>query len=247
MNQRGFTSPIIILLIILPVVGFFLGTQYKQMGSVPNTQPKADQCSKQLADKEEEIKLCVQDSASVGNISKSSYDFKDFGVYSTLFQGKEIESQVYTYKRQIITREELVLEQDEQKNSIAGIIVWEYTSVDGTLARDPNYSYVIFGGYENYGLHPTVIDTNPKDKEGYVNSKNIKMTWGYEYCPKSICRVTLNFFSKYTPSGHSIYSQIWVNNPSYLSESGLNSPGINQAKDKLKKIADALEDFSTHH
>lgn len=246
--QKGFTSPVIIFLILLPVIGFFLGTQYKQTAkNVPDTQNKNDECSKQLAEKEEEIKLCVQDSASVGNSSKAAYAFKDFGVYSPSFEGKEIENQVYKYKRQNITRKELILEQDEQKNSTAGVIVWEYSSIDGTLAGDPNQAYVIFGGYENYGVHPTTIDPNPKDKEGYTNPKNIKMVWGYGYCPKSICRVTLSFFSKYTPSGHPIYAQIWVNNPGYLKESGLNSPGINQAKDQLKKIADALEDFSTYH
>lgn len=245
--QKGFASPVIILLIILPLVGFFLGTQYKQTGKLPSVQNGNNECSKQLSDKEEEVKLCVQDSASVGDASKAGYTFKDFGVYYPSFEGKEIESQTYKYKRQNIARKELVLEQDEQKNPTAGVIVWEYSSIDGTLAGDPNQSYVIFGGYENYGVHPTTIDPNPKDKESYANSKNIKMVWGYEYCPKSICRVTLSFFSKYTPSGHPIYVQLWANNPGYLKETGSNTPGINQAKDQLKKIADALEDFSTHH
>lgn len=246
-NQKGFSAPLIVLLIVLPLVGFFLGTKYKQTGNIPIGQNNVNECSKQLAEKEEEIKLCVQDSASVGDSSKTPYAFKDFGLYSPLFEGKEVENQVYKYKRQNITRKELVLEQDEQKNSTAGVIIWEYSSIDGTLAGDPNQSYVIFGGYENYGVHPTVIDPNPKDKEGYTNPKNIKMVWGYEYCPKSICRVTLSFFSKYTPSGHPIYVQLWVNNPGYLKESGSNSPGINQAKDQLKKIADGVEDFSTYH
>lgn len=246
--QKGLTSPIIILLIILPVIGFFWGTQYKQTAkNVPSTQNKNDEGSKQLAEKEEEIKLCIQDSASVGNSSKATYTFKDFGVYSPSFEGKEIESQVYKYKRQNITRKELVLEQDEQKILAAGVIIWEYSSVDGTLAGHPNQAYVIFGGYENYGVHPTIIDLNTKDNEGYTNLKNIKMVWGYGDCPKSICRVTLSFFSKYTPNGHPIYVQLWVDNPGYIGESGLNSPGVNQAKEQLKKIADTIEDFSTYH
>lgn len=239
---------VIILLIILPVIGFFLGAQYKQTDKTQPIQTGVSECSKQLADKEEEIWLCVEDRASGGSTTnKAPYDFKDFGIYSSLFKDKEVESQTFKYKRQDILRQELVLDKDEQGDSTSGVIVWEYKSVNVTVGSSPTASYVIFDGYENHGIHPTIIDPNSKDKEGYVNPKSLKMVWGYEYCPESICRVTLSFFSQYTPTGHPIYTQIWANNSGYLKESGLNSPGINQTKDKLMKLADQIEDFSTHH
>lgn len=100
---------------------FLLGTQYKQTGKLPALQNANGDCSKQLKDKEEEVSLCIQDSASDINI---------------------------------------------------------------------NNIYVTFDGYENYGVHATVVNPDPTDKESYTNSKNIKMVWGYQSCPKSICIVT---------------------------------------------------------
>lgn len=248
LNQRKtFEKTVLtVSLILLPFVGFLLGIQYKQDKSTPRNSAKVDELNEQLAQKEEEIQLLLNDSAKIGSSSKPTYSFKNFGVYSPLFENKQVTNTTYTYKRQIITEKSLILEEDGQMDSTAGIIVWEYTSRDNTTS-DSNKPYVIFGGYENYANHPTRIDPHPKDKGDYTNPKDINMFWGYQYCPKFVCNVTLSFFSKYSPSGHPIYVQIWANNPSYLSDGSLNSTGLLQTKEKLKKIADTVEDSSTYH
>jgi hypothetical protein len=244
--QKGFVLPSVILLVVLPLAGFFLGMQYKQSSDSPTIIPKCDGCNQKLIEKEEELKLCIQDSAKAGSPYKTAYSFKELGLYSKLFEGKEIENTVYSYKGQTIVKKEITLEQSEEKNSATGVKVWEYESSSGTT-KDDNRPYVVFDGYENYMNRPRVLDINLKGKDSYTNPNNIKMDWGYIDCPKAACGVTLSFFSQYTPAGHPIYVQIWASSSSYSSEGGLNSPNTIQAKDKLEKIADSIEDSSTYH
>lgn len=227
-----------ILFIALPLSGFYLGQNSQKF------QRKADQgeeiktLRQELEQKEEEVNLCIQDSAKVIRTFTEPYLFTKFGIYSPLFAGKQTNNTVYVFKRKTVTEKNITVLEDDNKNPLLIATVWEFTSSTGTTL-DSKESYVIFGGYENYLNRPTYVSDLQKNwKEAYVNTKGIKMFWLYEWVPKVIGGVQLMFYHQSSPSGHPILVDLRYGG---LFAQTVSDPSVARAREKLKEFADTVD------
>src|ERR1051326_7718935 len=79
-----------ILFIALPFAGFYIGTRFQKNHD--------SQSIKNSSAKVEETDLSAGNPQIVGNSTKSSYKFEDFGLYSPLFTNKQVTTTTYKYK-----------------------------------------------------------------------------------------------------------------------------------------------------
>lgn len=209
-----------------------------------------EQKENELVAKEEEIKLCIEDRAKWGETYKKIFSYSDFGIYSPLFEDKEVNCTDFEYKRNKIIRKSIGFK-EEDNNSDWGIIVWELEESTYGLPRLNNniplqqLDFPVFDGYENYALSPNWISdrmSNWNEPESlYINKNNIEMHWAYGSGPKSIASVHFEFYNPNSPSNKQAFIVLWMNLKGDLFITDKNDPSIIETKEELKKIADTID------
>lgn len=171
------------------------------------------------------------------------YSFETVGVYSALFNGKTVTLMDFSFKPMGQSTDNLVTEKTIPitfRNGIteAGSEIYEYTKWQGE-------DYVYFGGYENYVLHPIYIKELLNKPDKYLNKSGISMTWSYEYTPKSIGLVALNFLTHNTLNGNPMYVRIWELTNS-LDIKDDKDPLLSPIKTNLQSLADTISLSISH-
>lgn len=239
-NKKLLIIHLIIVLILLVDFSFLIYRSLSLGRVIKNKEETIKQKSEELANKEEEAQLCFQNSAKAEEGQRTTYKFEDFGIYSPLFENKEVENIIYTYNGKTIKERRIDLkEEGDESLYLLGVVAWEFSSVrGGTPSSVSEEGLVIFQGYENYSNRPTSLESIINEwKDGY-QTKNIgRMDYSFDFGPKEIIAVNLETYLQNSPSGHPVFVRLWYGNLLTQSE---NDPTILEAKEKLKEIAETL-------
>lgn len=220
--------------IFLLVLGFYSGFRYQEIKDQTEKTlllAQKDQLitnyQNQLKVKDEENNLIMEDRGKPVKNSESKYEFRDFGIYSPLFEGKTIFSDYIWYRGKYVIDKRIDLTDKNYPWTDIMAEVWEFEG-----------DQTIFGGDENYEYHAIRLDDiKSKWKEKYVNRQNLLMYWSYGYGPKVIEAVFLDFYQNFSPSGNPILFRIRKIGLNAISE---NDPSVLKAKEEIKKIADTV-------
>jgi len=74
-----------------------------------------------------------------------------------------------------------------------------------------------------------------------VNKNDINMHWVYQYAPKTIGSVHLEFYNPNSPRGHQIFVSLWASVKNYPLVKDKTESSVIKAKEALKKIADTID------
>lgn len=239
-NKKLLIIHLVIVLIFCAVFSLLVYQSYSLGRVIKNKEEIIKQKNEELINKEEEVQLCFQDSAKAEEGPKTTYKFEDFGIYSPLFEDKEVENIIYTYNGKIIKERRIDLkEEGDESLYLLGVVAWEFSSVrGGTPSSASEEGLVIFQGYENYANRPTSLDIIQSEWKGEYQTKNIgRMDYSFDFGPKEIIAVNLETYLQNSPSGHPVFVRLWYGNLLTQSE---NAPIILEAKEKLKEIAETL-------
>ena len=110
---------LITLLIILPLLSFYLGTLYQ------NKLPINGQDELSIA--KEELNLCIQNKGNVVKSYKLSYPIQDLSINSSLFEGKELDVREWSYKGNTI--KEYSIELPRQNTNSIEIKMWDFLNI----------------------------------------------------------------------------------------------------------------------
>lgn len=225
----------IVLTFSLVFLGFFVGKNNQPKLENKDTEIKTD-CEKQTKELRDELSAVLNNQAQLLGTKKQAYSRDEIGVYSSLFDGKQVEVWTYKYKTKNIIRKRIEI------NDYSGVEIWEYASV--YYPTDGPKDFAIFGGYENYANKATLIEEIKKNwKKLYKTKKGIEMYYEYEYAPKSIGVIVLDSYHSYFPNfkySKPTLIQIWYSKIDGFPTSEDN-PLVLKAKKELNKIADSID------
>lgn len=220
----------------LVIVGFELGRN-SSLNYMSNKVPLIDsKCNGQIQDLNDELSAVLNDQAQLLTTSRQIYNRDEIGIYSNLFEGKQVEISSYKYRTKNIIRKRIVID------DYSGVELWEYASE--YPAGDELKDFAIFRGYENYANHAILVnDIVSGWADKYKTKLGVEMFYGHEYTPKSIGVVTLESYHRYLPNfvnSKPTFIKIW-----YSKMGGFPStkedPLVIKAKVELNKIADSIE------
>lgn len=222
--------PVLILSLMFFVVGLFLGMSFQKVRDNRVLQATKEDFENNIKNINEEFDLAIDDRGKFLSSVRAPYTNEWFGIYSPLFEGKEMVENVYKYKKSVIT--ERTIELGIEGNQAFGISVWEFGG------KNEN-TQVIFDGYENYALHANKISDVASERDGsYTSSEKMKFNWNYGYAPRlHLVAVYLESLSRHYKSGNSIFIRLYYNN---LYAPDKNDASVLRGMEKLKEVADTI-------
>lgn len=212
-NSKFFIDPklVITLFIVLPVIGYYLGTQSQ------NKLPLQRQ--DELSSIKEELNLCIQNKGKVAKSYKLSYPIQGLSVNSSLFEGKELNIREWSYKGNTIKEYSIeILRSDSQTNPIE-IKIWDFLNV----------VYPYQATFDNAGNAVSVSNFDNAQSLKYMGST--KVTWSRFYGELSS--------RKDTTSIHTIYVQIIGDQVTGLPNKDWQYY-VNSSTKELEPIADKI-------
>ena len=232
----------LLLFILFPILFFFIGVRYGALGSIDTNEDPAYlknqliQSQKKLADTQNEMDDIINNRGTITKEYDTTFKDSEFGLYSSLFEGKQVHVTVYKYKQTLITRRQLQVNEDTYA------ITWTYESIspNNTLAM------AIFDAYENHGLQGIAIDEfqSQWNKEKPYISNNRTLYWNYGYSPRTISSLYLEGILSNVSNQKPIFFRLTqpVELQPYQDEFVDSSKGtkIAKAKEALIKIADQI-------
>lgn len=238
-------SPFIltISIILISIISFALG-RYSIKNTLNNLDPsKSNDCSKTT----NELDLCLTNKAEIIPIPSTQYSFQQFGIYASQFENKKMTETHYNFKRNIISQKTITL--DDSDNTT--VSVWELKESNDTIIdridKDNllfklNTDFPVFFGYENYG-NPIFISELAQEwtnNDSVINQYGLKAYYSYNYEPKNIGSVTLNYYSDFSPTYKPILVRIstTVKTDDYIQTK--NHPDVLTAKDNLKNVFNSI-------
>ncbi|MBP9691481.1 hypothetical protein KBD81_05390 [Candidatus Woesebacteria bacterium] len=228
------------LFIALPIIGFAIGIQYTAAISTEEDTSSTETSSQmQVKALEEELQAVLDDRAQLVSTTKETYNKEEFGLYSPLIEGKEIEVRTYKYKTQTIKAKSIEIDDS------TGVVFWEYGEYYYPYEELPEL-FAIFDGYENYAYHAELIsDIQNSWDEKYKTRNGLEMFYGYHAAPKSIGSVSLSAYFRNFPNYTSFkptFVRIWNTKiENYPQTTGQNDPSVLKAKKGLNDIVDSFE------
>lgn len=241
------TAAVVFLLlttVVLLIKNFHLK---RQLEIAESSNIFSNQLVAELEEKEEEIKLCIEDKPQYGDPIVKPYSFPELGIYSPDFEGQEILITSYDYKRNVIVHKSI--RPSDDTNQSWGIDVWELQShtshlpfLEGYSSFGTQYDFPIFDGYKNYEtpqwISKKIIDW--QEKESYTNKNGIKMYLSYKVVSRSsIGQVRYEFYIPNSARGKQSFVEIWnsVDDP---IANDVNDLSVLEAKQELKNFADNI-------
>lgn len=193
---------------------------------------KVIQREQELANKEEEIKLCIADKPRSVDSYKEAYEFKKFNIYSPLFLNKEVATHIYSYKRGTIKYMTLRLSGGEKDKQDIRIDVWEYQDM-------PENKRVVF----KEGTTIPVESLELYMKEKYISARSLDIYKGFFILPRGgIGSVIMEFSTGISPGGHPIFVRLVnFNIGKTLGPTDPISPALLEAMRELEKVADTID------
>lgn len=213
-SKKSLHSSKIFLAIIFIFIGIVIGYVVQEK--------KVEEKDVLLAQKDEEAQLILEDRGRLDGKDVSEYSFADFGLYSSLFEGKTMYNNYYWYRGYEVIERSIDLENDMFAD------VWQY---------EKNGDLGIFSGYENYGLYNLSENSLKEKSEGeYVNLDGVEMFWTTDYYPGGKT-VYLNYRQGYSPSGKLALFRIGKN----VNLVTKTPPSQAQIKQEIIKVADTVK------
>ncbi len=251
---------------IVSILSFFSGLQLGK-----SITPLTIQDSKVNTENSEqtciyELELCLTDQAMTNSPKKENYSLSTFGIYSPLFKNKEVEYQLYDYKRSSIERRTVQIEIENKFSSVVSVTTWLLKGTRSYLPRLPErlwtkrkptdlwyelFDYPIFDGYEfqfsvsKEKFVSNRIPENPTSSDIYMSKRGIIMYRSKLACPKSYCGAEFHFLTTIDDGKTQMFGQI-SSGISYLStDSSKVEIAIGQIFKEIERIADTI-DFETY-
>lgn len=225
----------ILLVLFLIAAGFFIGKKYQLNIQDEKVLKAQKECGEQIKEIKDELEAAIDDRAQLVNTSRQDFKRENFGVFSPLLEGKEVEIWNYKYKTKNIVQKRIEID------DYSGVEIWEYVS--SYYSTEGPKDFAIFGGYENYAHQATPVNEIKENwEESYKTENGIEMFYGYEYTPKSIGVVTLSSYHDYFPNfreSKPSLVRIWYSKIGGFPTSK-NDSSVLEAKVELNKIADTL-------
>ncbi len=224
---------------VFPIIGFAFGVRYAAVMSAANDRTQKEvSCKVQTKAVEEELRAVLENRAQLVSTTKQTYNKEEFGLYSPLIAGKEMTVGTYKYKEQTITSKSIQIDEN------SGMTFWEYGEYYYPYEELPAL-FAIFDGYENYGLHATLVsEIRSNWDEKYTTKNGVEMYFGYDYAPKSIGSVSLSAYFRTFPNYRAFkptFVQIRTGVDSYPLTTGKTDPSVIKAKKELKTLTDTFE------
>ena len=249
--------------LIFSALFFYLGLKLGQSGTMLVPQQKINS-ENELQTCNSDLTLCLEDGVATQEPKKETYEVSMFGIYSPLFENKELEYQAYIYRKNIIERRSVQVELGS--NSVARVTTWKLKFPAEHLPdlperlrikRDPTdlsyslYDFPVFDGYEFQTIVSKEkyvserVPETPLASEIYTSARGIKMYKSKLECPKTYCGAELHFLTTVDSGKTQIFVQISTG-VDYLS---LNTAQIQQAIvqafKEIQKVADTI-DFESY-
>lgn len=122
-NSKYFINQkfVIVLLIILPVVSFYLGTRYQNKFLLPVPD--------NLSSTKDELDLCIQNKGKAAKSYKLDYPNQDLNVSSPLFEGRQLNVKEWLYKGDTIKEYSIEIPRQDTNSSSIEIKIWDFRNV----------------------------------------------------------------------------------------------------------------------
>ena len=171
---------LITLAIILPLLGFYLGTQFKNKSSLKSQD--------ELSSVKEELNLCIQNKAKIAQSYKLSYPAQGLSFNSSLFEGKELSVKEWLYKGSTIKEYSIEIPRSDSQTNPLEVKIWDFLNV-----ANPNQAT-----FDNAGN--AVLVSSFDNTQSLKYTAPTKITWNRSYGELSS--------RKDITSIHTIYIQI---------------------------------------
>jgi len=159
---------------------------------IQNLKQQKQACNDQLAEKEDEIKYLLSDTAKPLGLTEVPYSFYEFGIYSPFFIDKTIKVENFSYKRSQFKKMTVKVQIPTTGNHMVSaedsnylVEVWEYPhheKVDKYGVSQPdfqgitNYDMVFVNNSDNIKVTPlSEIVQRWDSKNTYINSHRLSL------------------------------------------------------------------------
>lgn len=237
MSSSLITLFVAICLVVLGAVGgyfFALVTYSEEIGQI---QSVVAECDDRKVKVSEELRRCLENSAEIVGSDTEMYDFSSFGIYSPLLEDRTVTITNIDYKRCIITKKEIDLED-------ARVVVWQHCDQNGSIPTfQPIENFHIFSGYEFQLFHPIsvreVMDAWDSS-ERIENEHQLAFYPRYNFAPKSIGSVTLEGFTRINPTNRALFIEVSSQVVGSQFNTQESDPEVVNAKDSAYEVAETL-------
>ncbi|OGJ39420.1 MAG: hypothetical protein A3A82_00655 [Candidatus Pacebacteria bacterium RIFCSPLOWO2_01_FULL_47_12] len=169
---------LVLLCLVIAFAAYYLGMLQGRKGFLPmlaEVREQKNQCVAEIESLDEEFDRCITDRAMVVGESTHTYSFKDFGLYSPLFFGREVITTVYDYKREQTLHKSIMLDDGIY------ISVWEPQD-DGYSLNETEIDFPIFEPSE-FGFYFPIAISSQKSKWDMKNG--YKSKYGLTFYPNT--------------------------------------------------------------
>lgn len=237
--NKGFAIPLIILvafLVLATAVVLEKGKYSKNDSNPSSLEQENTQLKKQVDEKEEEILALIADRAQLTKSFETPYTFREFGVWSSLLDGKQVEVFEYKYKRAMIRSKEVRVKGEAGQPGNTFIKIWEFERRKTKKDFDPQF--FVFDGYESFGKARSIDEYRLENCSNKHTSKNATPI---NYCSTGVWSIK-NYES--TTDLYSFQASSPTNNAMLIRigqlVGGLSESQFNEAKKNLFTIADQI-------
>lgn len=172
--HKGFAFPLVIVIVLLSVFAvclFGINKFTRHKGSATGVEQENAELKQQVAENEKEIQALIADQAQITKTYEVPYSFREFGVWSPLFEDKQVSVTEYKYKRAVIRSKEIGLDGVYGTPGYTFINVWEFER--RTIENDHEPQLKIFiGTFYNDKKPIPIQDFIDKNCDGEYKSKN---------------------------------------------------------------------------
>lgn len=212
-NSKLFIDPklIITLFIILPVLGFYLGTQSQKKSTLLGQND--------LSSVKEELNFCIQNKGKVAKFYKLAYPNQDLSVSSSLFEGRQLNVKEWLYKGDIIKEYSIEVPRKNTNSSPIEIKIWDFRNV----------AFQHQASFDNIGN--AVLLSRVNETQDLKYAAPTKITWNRSYGELSSRNDTTSI--------HTIYIQIIGDQVTGLPNKDWQYYVISSTKE-LEPIADKI-------
>ena len=189
----------------------------------------------------EDFENCLLDKEKLVKETVELYDYKTFGFYSPLFEGKEVTVTEYRYMGAKVFKKRLSIDEYTKVNVYyiaEGSINEGFRMPDGySNSRNDYLDIPIFGGYGHVSYYPRVSSYVEfwKETESIMSETGLKMYY-FEHHPNLLA---LHAYSAFSPLGKAVFMD--MHQEVYYETEGKKIEAMLEAKKFLKEIANTIE------